>query len=85
MGKEGFHSFSIPSSTHMQLKDSPFPLPTASWVGLFAAQQYSAAKHGVLGLMRSLDPFAESDNIRTACIHPWFTGKLFPLFPHLNY
>jgi hypothetical protein len=36
--------------------------------------------------MRSLDPFAESDDIRTACIHPWFTGKRFPrsLHPHCS-
>jgi len=65
MGKEGFLSYIR--------KDLPLSLPTASWVGLFTAQQYSAAKHGVLGLVRSLDPFAESDDIRTACIHPWFT------------
>ncbi|KAI0003397.1 hypothetical protein BJV74DRAFT_764510 [Russula compacta] len=47
----------------------------ASWVGLFTARQYTAAKHGVLGLMRSLDPVVAGENIRTACIHPWFTGK----------
>ena len=37
--------------------------------------------------MRSLDPFAESDDIRTACIHPWFTGittKPCPAQPHLS-
>jgi len=45
----------------------------ASWVGLVTAQQYTAAKHGVLGLMRSLDPIVDGENIRTACIHPWFT------------
>ncbi|KAI9456466.1 NAD(P)-binding protein [Russula earlei] len=45
----------------------------ASWIGLFAAQQYTASKHAVLGLIRSLDPVVESENIRTACIHPWFT------------
>lgn len=74
MGKEGFLFPGPPRP-----KDLPvfFPLSliTASWVGLFTVQQYSAAKHGVLGLMRSLDTFAESDDIRTACIHPWFTGK----------
>jgi NAD(P)-dependent dehydrogenase (short-subunit alcohol dehydrogenase family) len=53
----------------------------ASWVGLFGAQQYSAAKHGVLGLMRALDSIAASEDIRTACIHPWFTGKPSPS-PH---
>lgn len=44
----------------------------ASWVGLFTAQQYTASKHAVLGLMRSLDPIVDGQNIRTACIHPWF-------------
>lgn len=44
----------------------------ASWVGFFTAQQYTASKHAVLGLMRSLDPIAVGENIRTACIHPWF-------------
>ncbi|KAI9446755.1 hypothetical protein H4582DRAFT_2108342 [Lactarius indigo] len=44
----------------------------ASWVGFFSAQQYTASKHAVLGLMRSLDPIVAGENIRTACIHPWF-------------
>ncbi|KAH9055930.1 NAD(P)-binding protein [Lactarius vividus] len=44
----------------------------ASWVGFFSAQQYTASKHAVLGLMRSLDPIIAGENIRTACIHPWF-------------
>ena len=35
--------------------------------------------------MRSLDPFAESDDIRTACIHPWFTGKRFPRSPYPDF
>src|SRR5260221_7569587 len=52
----------------------------ASWVGLVTAQQYTAAKHGVLGLMRSLDPVVDGENIRTACIHPWFTGEALPFF-----
>ncbi|KAI0293436.1 hypothetical protein BC826DRAFT_383116 [Russula brevipes] len=45
----------------------------ASWVGLFTAQQYTASKHGVLGLMRSLDSVLAGEDIRIACIHPWFT------------
>ncbi|KAI0296844.1 hypothetical protein BC826DRAFT_187240 [Russula brevipes] len=45
----------------------------ASWIGLPHAQQYSTAKHGVLGLMRSLDPVLAGEDIRIACIHPWFT------------
>jgi NAD(P)-dependent dehydrogenase (short-subunit alcohol dehydrogenase family) len=70
MGKEEEFLFSLLPKDYSHC----LPLATASWIGLPAAQQYSAAKHGLLGLMRSLDQFAESNNIRTACIHPWFTG-----------
>ncbi|KAF8256820.1 hypothetical protein EI94DRAFT_1693694 [Lactarius quietus] len=50
----------------------------ASWVGIPRAPQYAASKHGVLGLMRSIDPIVTADNIRIATIHPWFadTGIL---------
>ena len=48
----------------------------ASWNGLAGAPQYSASKHGVLGLMRALDPVIAADNIRIAAIHPWFAGAL---------
>jgi NAD(P)-dependent dehydrogenase (short-subunit alcohol dehydrogenase family) len=48
----------------------------ASWQGLAKAPQYSASKHGVLGLMRALDPVVAADNIRIAAIHPWFAGAL---------
>ncbi|KAH9958150.1 hypothetical protein BC827DRAFT_618906 [Russula dissimulans] len=44
----------------------------ASWSGIQKAPQYTASKHGVLGLMRALDPIVSKDNIRTAVIHPWF-------------
>ncbi|KAI9508066.1 hypothetical protein F5148DRAFT_1303878 [Russula earlei] len=44
----------------------------ASWQGIPRAPQYSASKHGVLGLMRALDPIVSGDNIRIAVIHPWF-------------
>lgn len=44
----------------------------ASWHGIPKAPQYAAAKHGVLGLMRSLDPIAAEEDIRLAVIHPWF-------------
>ena len=33
---------------------------------------YSAAKHGVLGFMRSIYPSCLSQGIRVATIHPWF-------------
>lgn len=44
----------------------------ASWVGLNKAPQYSASKHGVLGLMRAIDKIVTADNIRINTIHPWF-------------
>ncbi|KAH9055809.1 hypothetical protein EDB83DRAFT_1088739 [Lactarius deliciosus] len=44
----------------------------ASWVGITGAPQYGASKHGVLGLMRAIDPIVTPDNIRIAAIHPWF-------------
>ncbi|KAH9010575.1 hypothetical protein EDB85DRAFT_2161127 [Lactarius pseudohatsudake] len=37
----------------------------ASWVGLAKAPQYAASKHGVLGLMRAIDPIVTPDNIRS--------------------
>jgi NAD(P)-dependent dehydrogenase (short-subunit alcohol dehydrogenase family) len=40
------------------------------------ATQYTASKHGVLGLMRALDPIAAEANIRLAVVHPWFAGVL---------
>jgi NAD(P)-dependent dehydrogenase (short-subunit alcohol dehydrogenase family) len=48
----------------------------ASWNGVSRAPQYTASKHGVLGLMRALDSIAAEDNIRLAVIHPWFAGAL---------
>jgi len=44
----------------------------ASWQGVTRAPQYTASKHGVLGLMHALDPIVTADNIRIAVIHPWF-------------
>lgn len=40
---------------------------------------YTASKHGVLGLMRSMDLIFAPLNIRTGCIHPWFV--MTPLIP----
>jgi NAD(P)-dependent dehydrogenase (short-subunit alcohol dehydrogenase family) len=51
----------------------------ASWNGIPMAPQYTASKHGVLGLMRALDPIVAVDNIRIAVIHPWFAGALADL------
>lgn len=36
------------------------------------APEYTAAKHGMLGLMRSLRRTAPADGIRVNSIHPWF-------------
>ncbi|KIK69270.1 hypothetical protein GYMLUDRAFT_35336 [Collybiopsis luxurians FD-317 M1] len=44
----------------------------SSWVALPPAPTYTASKHAVLGLMRSLDPFLSLQNIRIACITPFF-------------
>jgi NAD(P)-dependent dehydrogenase (short-subunit alcohol dehydrogenase family) len=52
----------------------------ASWHGVLGAPQYCASKHGVLGLMRALDPIAAQDNIRFAAIHPWFAGRRLTAF-----
>ena len=47
-------------------------------MGIERAPQYSASKHGVLGLMRAIDSIVTPDNIRIAAIHPWFAG-IYPL------
>lgn len=44
----------------------------ASWAGIPRASLYTASKHAVLGLMRSLYPSFNLQNIRIACIHPFF-------------
>ncbi|KAL0575677.1 hypothetical protein V5O48_006288 [Marasmius crinis-equi] len=44
----------------------------ASWLTIPPAPQYTASKHGVLGIMRSLHPIYKEFGIQTACIHPFF-------------
>ncbi|KAJ4477457.1 hypothetical protein J3R30DRAFT_3486028 [Lentinula aciculospora] len=53
----------------------------ASWSSFPLAPTYSACKHAVLGLMRSLDPIVSARGIRIACITPFFaeTGIITPL------
>ncbi|KAF9254512.1 NAD(P)-binding protein, partial [Marasmius fiardii PR-910] len=46
----------------------------ASWLGIPSATQYTASKHAVLGVMRSMHPIYERLNIRIATIHPFFAG-----------
>ncbi|KAH8806874.1 hypothetical protein DL96DRAFT_1536627 [Flagelloscypha sp. PMI_526] len=52
----------------------------ASWQAIPLGTMYSAAKHGVLGVMRSLTPEFQMMGIRIGCIHPWFADtQLVPL------
>ncbi|KZV62661.1 NAD(P)-binding protein [Peniophora sp. CONT] len=44
----------------------------SSWQSIPGGPQYSASKHAVLGLMRSLHMTLEPERIRTAVVHPWF-------------
>ncbi|KAF5380519.1 hypothetical protein D9615_004749 [Tricholomella constricta] len=44
----------------------------ASWLGITRGSLYTASKHAVLGIMRSLYPTFSRNNIRIACIHPFF-------------
>ncbi|VDB86849.1 unnamed protein product [Peniophora sp. CBMAI 1063] len=44
----------------------------SSWQSIPKGPEYSASKHGVLGLMRSLNQTLSPERIRTAVIHPWF-------------
>jgi NAD(P)-dependent dehydrogenase (short-subunit alcohol dehydrogenase family) len=54
-------------------------LNTASWRAMTGGNLYAASKHAVLGLMRSKYPLFATENIRIACIHPFYAGK----HPHL--
>jgi short chain dehydrogenase len=46
----------------------------ASWESIPNAPVYSAAKHGLLGFMRSLQSYWGYEGIRFAIVHPWFAG-----------
>ncbi|KAI0041686.1 NAD(P)-binding protein [Auriscalpium vulgare] len=51
----------------------------ASWIGGVNQPQYTVSKHGLLGLMRSLHPRLDKDNVRISVIHPWFANtKILP-------
>ncbi|KAI0032013.1 hypothetical protein K488DRAFT_78742 [Vararia minispora EC-137] len=51
----------------------------ASWQSIPRGPEYSASKHAVLGLMRSLHRVLEPEHIRLAVIHPWFADtKIVP-------
>ncbi|KAJ3825503.1 NAD(P)-binding protein [Lentinula raphanica] len=47
----------------------------ASWTPLSKAPIYTASKHAVLAIMRSLDVSFASRGIRIASIHPFFAGR----------
>ncbi|KAH8824381.1 hypothetical protein DL96DRAFT_1531608 [Flagelloscypha sp. PMI_526] len=53
----------------------------ASWQAFAPAPLYSASKHAVLGLVRSLTPGFELLGIRIACIHPWFADTTILSLP----
>ncbi|KAF9258309.1 NAD(P)-binding protein [Marasmius fiardii PR-910] len=53
----------------------------ASWLGIPSATQYTASKHAVLGVMRSMHPIYERLNIRIATIHPFFADTAIVSLP----
>ncbi|PFH49765.1 hypothetical protein AMATHDRAFT_76024 [Amanita thiersii Skay4041] len=53
----------------------------ASWLALPRAEIYAATKHAVLGLMRSLHTSFALQDIRIACIHPFFADTAIVPFP----
>ncbi|KAF8872595.1 hypothetical protein CPB85DRAFT_1237546, partial [Mucidula mucida] len=55
----------------------------ASWQALPRACLYTATKHAVLGLMRSIYPVFSDLNIRIAVLHPFF-AETDLLYPHIE-
>ncbi|KAJ8077952.1 hypothetical protein PM082_000153 [Marasmius tenuissimus] len=76
------HCTALHLAQHYLLKNSG-DLKAVVLLGSIAipgAPQYSASKHGVLGLMRSLHPIYEKFGIRIAAIHPFFADTgIIPL------
>jgi NAD(P)-dependent dehydrogenase (short-subunit alcohol dehydrogenase family) len=54
------------------LKSLIFIGSMASWQAIPHGAMYSASKHAVLGMMRSIHPTMENKGIRVGCIHPFF-------------
>jgi len=54
------------------LKSLIFIGSMASWQAIPRGALYSASKHAVLGMMRSIHPEMEERGIRVGCIHPFF-------------
>lgn len=61
--------------TTLHKLDHNITSPAASWSGIPRGSLYAASKHAILGLMRSLYPGFQFQNIRIASIHPFFAGK----------
>ncbi|KAF8629223.1 hypothetical protein AX17_005806 [Amanita inopinata Kibby_2008] len=53
----------------------------ASWLSLPRGELYAASKHAVLGLMRSISITFAMQDIRTACIHPFFADTAIVPIP----
>ncbi|KAF9050041.1 hypothetical protein BJ165DRAFT_1525332 [Panaeolus papilionaceus] len=53
----------------------------ASWMGIPLGTLYTASKHAVLGVMRSLHEILEIQGIRVACIHPFFADTAIVPIP----
>ncbi|CAA7261793.1 unnamed protein product [Cyclocybe aegerita] len=54
------------------LKSLIFIGSVASWQAIPLGELYTASKHAVLGLMRSLHPTLGARGVRVGCIHPFF-------------
>ncbi|KAA1467034.1 NAD(P)-binding protein [Dentipellis sp. KUC8613] len=53
----------------------------ASWNPIPGGPQYTAAKHAILGFMRSLYPTLDAQDIRVASIHPFYADtNILPAF-----
>jgi len=61
---------------HFSIQTAPTKAILASWASIPRGPLYSASKHAILGLMRSLSPEFEANNIRIGTIHPSDTGIL---------
>ncbi|KAF8830741.1 hypothetical protein HHX47_DHR2000813 [Lentinula edodes] len=62
------------SSESSSLKSVVLLGSLASWTALTKAPMYTASKHAVLGLMRSLDASFVSRGLRITSIHPFFAA-----------
>ncbi|KAF9023969.1 NAD(P)-binding protein [Hymenopellis radicata] len=76
------HYLSISRST-ADLKSLVLLGSVASWQALPRACLYTATKHAVLGLMRSIYPVFSDLNIRIAVLHPFF-AETDLLYPHIE-